>query len=70
MLAGQDVLANTPTFTKDIIKWKFHAQCGVHIDFKASLIKLTNTAQKMKFSIRISSVNVSKCRGNFGFGHI
>ena len=28
------------------------------------------TAQKMKFSIRISSVNVTKFPGNCGFGHI
>ena len=29
-----------------------------------------NTAQKMKFSLRISPVNVTKSTGNCGFGHI
>ena len=28
------------------------------------------TAQKMKFSLRISSVNVTKSARNYGFGHI
>ena len=30
----------------------------------------TVTAQKMKFSIKVSSVNVAKCAFSCGFGHI
>ena len=30
----------------------------------------TNTAQKIKFSIEDPSVNMTKCAGNCGFGHI
>ena len=29
-----------------------------------------NTAQKMKFPLSISSINVTKSVGNCGFGHI
>ena len=32
--------------------------------------KLCNTAQKMKFSIKVSSVNVTKSADSYGFGHI
>ena len=34
-----------------------------------SIIFVHNTAQKFSFPLRISSVNVPRSVGNFGFGH-
>ena len=36
---------------------------------KYFVLFLSNTAQKMKFSIRVSSVNVTKSADSCGFGH-
>ena len=44
----------TSQFSYGPLIWMFHSR---------------NTAQKMKFSIKISSVNVIKSAGNCGFGH-
>ena len=35
-----------------------------------NILVLHITAQKMKFSIKISSVNVTKSAGNYRLGHI
>ena len=37
---------------------------------KTTLAFVANTSQKMKFPLRISSVNVIKSAENCGFGHI
>ena len=42
-----------------------------HADsFKIMVHMEVDTAQKMMFSIKDSSVNVNKSEGNCGFGHI
>ena len=38
-------------------------------DIKYFVLFFSNTAQKMKFSIRVSSVNATKSADSCGFGH-
>ena len=56
---------NMNTFSYNVFIEHFHNQALNSLE-----VLSFNTAQKMKFSNKVSSVNVTKSAGNCGFGHI